>query len=758
MRRRGAAIVTVFTVAAFVVACTDDKRPDGGGAGGAGSRPDPPPAVETLSATGTGPSVEVTWSPVDEAIGYELLAGDQGMVLPVELCQNGECAVSVDAARAPAGETLSIATIGEGDVRSEVTETDVGGSTEPAEHQVRDPDEVLLVEQGYPPRTEVVPVADRREAEQVLEEARENADGTTVREAGFNLPGRPHDTEGEPGEPFPTSSTTWQTQYMGFEELPGEPRGDGVRIAVLDSGVNGIHSSIGGALGPGISLGEEGADTYDAFGHGTGVASLIVGQPEGAVPGIAPGATVMPVKISDNEGHADLENAIEGITWAVDNGADIINISWGWACGGLGPIETCPEGFEAAVDYAEANGVVVVTSAGNNGPADRCPDEFPTNAPQWPAVVDRVISVGGITPWGDVFDCSPRRGDVDVLAPAMQLLVAQSGGGYEVVEGTSYAAPLISGLIAVILAEHPHLTPEDIRRMLPQWTWADGSINVVAVLATLGYYGDGPGDVDVLDVDWIYPYRATFSFGGDHPIATGLLPHANDTVLHGTHWGWARPAPHESQDGQVPFGEITGAIYGMNDGSLQATGRFDYTTTDEIWLGTAEDGSSHGHAEFCPWSAPDGFTPARVYGWPGPVRVGVEAVEVGADQAEIGLTFSPGLGATVERAGHMPPPTFVRNSMDLCRGAFDAYADQPLVDPFRGTPFSSYADAEGYLQEHFETNERMTGYFYDSAPMSVDGITLWSTGGQLITNNGPDPVQQDGDITVEIERWSAADG
>lgn len=181
------------------------------------------------------------------------------------------------------------------------------------------------------------------------------------------------------------------------------------------------------------------------------------------MPGIVPGARLLPVDV----GNAGEDDLINGIIWAVDNGADVINISLAMECASVGPIKNCPDGLRAATDYAESQGVVVVAGAGNNGGgSDIC--FTPTNADIWPAVIDTVISVGGYAPSGEPWACTPDRPDVDLLAPASGLLVADTGGTYRVGQGTSFASPLVAGLIAALLAERPDLTPADIRALLPQ--------------------------------------------------------------------------------------------------------------------------------------------------------------------------------------------------------------------------------------------------------------------------------------------------
>ncbi|NEE02276.1 S8 family peptidase [Phytoactinopolyspora halotolerans] len=292
---------------------------------------------------------------------------------------------------------------------------------------------------------------------------------------------------------------TWQAEAMRFDLLPGDPPGDGVEIATIErGGVDADHPSLAGAVRNGhhvdywnLAVDEQPTavsaqnGVSDPAAHATGVASLMVGQPSGAVPGIAPGATVYPINIGD--GRED--DMIRGIMWAVDAGVDVVNVSQVLGCSSILVFSSCPGDVREATDYAERNGVVVVAAAGNNGGGDGCTGK--TDADQWPAVLDTVISVGAYEPGGEVWQCTPRRADVDVLAPGVRLLLADVGGEHSIGEGTSFAAPLVSGLIAVILAERPDLNPAEIRRSLPNWLGADGRLDVPAALAAAGVLEPG---------------------------------------------------------------------------------------------------------------------------------------------------------------------------------------------------------------------------------------------------------------------------
>lgn len=254
----------------------------------------------------------------------------------------------------------------------------------------------------------------------------------------------------------------WGLDVVNAEAAWTHATGEGIVVAVIDSGVDGEHPDLQGKVITGYHAGTgaiipPGSDS-DTVGHGTHVAGIIAAKDDGrGVVGLAHGALIMPIVIFDPNFVGVLE-AAEGIMWAVDHGANVLNNSWG------GPVYD--QVIKAAFDYALANGVVVVASAGNSGKA------------RWdePEGHAGVISVAAATPT-DRTTFSDLGSWVSVIAPGENILSCvpdewtDSFGErilYEYWGGTSMAAPFVSALAALILEEKPGASPYQVKEIIEE--------------------------------------------------------------------------------------------------------------------------------------------------------------------------------------------------------------------------------------------------------------------------------------------------
>jgi len=242
--------------------------------------------------------------------------------------------------------------------------------------------------------------------------------------------------------------------------------GAGVRVAVIDSGVDDRHPQLRGHVDRGRDLLHGNQDgRQDCVGHGTGVASIIAARPaEGvAFQGLAPGVTIVPVRITEKEEIDGAEvgddgspaDFAEAIRWAAskDGGdARVINLS---------VVMTRDDAqVRRAVAQAVADGVVVVAAAGNNGGREQ------GNPTPYPAAYPGVIGVGAVGPDGARADFSQHGEYVDVVAAGEGVTVAAPGRGHTTQQGTSFATPFVSATAALILQRLPTLTPAQVQRRL----------------------------------------------------------------------------------------------------------------------------------------------------------------------------------------------------------------------------------------------------------------------------------------------------
>jgi type VII secretion-associated serine protease mycosin len=243
-------------------------------------------------------------------------------------------------------------------------------------------------------------------------------------------------------------------------------KGKGVTVAVLDTGVNAKLADLAGAVVPGADT--TGGDTNgltdtdtdpESNGHGTTMAALIVGQGRRTgFLGVAPEAKVMPVRIRGGGADSQYVTALPaGIRYAADHGAKVVNISSGNAAQAY-PNHCSPE-IQQAVTYAIQRDVVVVAAAGNDGTG--------ANAPQMPAACKGVLAVGAFTTTLAAWSKTQRQGYVDAAAPGGQVgSVGRDGRFMNDISGTSQAAALTSGAVALVRAKYPNLKAADVVRRI----------------------------------------------------------------------------------------------------------------------------------------------------------------------------------------------------------------------------------------------------------------------------------------------------
>lgn len=225
-------------------------------------------------------------------------------------------------------------------------------------------------------------------------------------------------------------------------------RGSGVTVAVVDSGVDAAHPDLAGQVVPGTSLlgdGSDGRSDSSSESHGTAIAALIAGTGASdhghGIIGLAPAAKILPVRVSTGS-QVTASLLSQGIIWAADHGASVINIS-------LGTPNPDPL-LKKAVAYAENKDAVVVASAGNNGQT--------SNEVEYPAGFPGVVAVSGTDQTGAFWPTSESGPDITVAAPAAQIASASDDGQYVQADGTSYAAGYVSAALALIRSHNPHLT------------------------------------------------------------------------------------------------------------------------------------------------------------------------------------------------------------------------------------------------------------------------------------------------------------
>ncbi len=263
----------------------------------------------------------------------------------------------------------------------------------------------------------------------------------------------------------PLYSSQWALQAIGAPAAWDQTTGSAnVTVAVLDSGVDLSHPDLAANLVPGWNFVNNTSDPSDDFGHGTHVAGIIgaVGGNGVGVAGINWHVSIMPLKICDAGGSCSLDEEVSALQYAVDHGAKIANASFGGNYGGYQPEED-------AIAAAGQKGLLYVAAAGNAAYDNDLMPFYPASYP-----LDNIISVAATTSSQGLASFSDYGfTSVQTAAPGQDILstMLTSGplsnpSGYGTLSGTSMAAPEVTGAAALLWAEHPDWTMQQIRMRL----------------------------------------------------------------------------------------------------------------------------------------------------------------------------------------------------------------------------------------------------------------------------------------------------
>lgn len=221
-------------------------------------------------------------------------------------------------------------------------------------------------------------------------------------------------------------------------------------VAVVDTGVDRTHADLTGKLLTGYNAISPGQAPNDDNGHGTMVAGIVAagtGNGEG-IAGVVWYGRVMPIKVLDGNGQGFDADIAEGIAWAADHGAKVINLS-------LGGVQDSPA-LADAVKYAAGKGVVIVAASGNYG----------DDTTVYPAAYPEVLAVGATDNAANLTDFSSNGDWLDIAAPGFDITSTYPDDQYATASGTSFAAPITAGVAALVRARYPALTAAEVQARL----------------------------------------------------------------------------------------------------------------------------------------------------------------------------------------------------------------------------------------------------------------------------------------------------
>lgn len=245
------------------------------------------------------------------------------------------------------------------------------------------------------------------------------------------------------------------TERIGLDPAHAVSRGEGVTIAVLDTGVDPNHEALAGRLSP---LGYDFVDndtepwevapnTFDddldgahdeGFGHGTMVAGILAL--------VAPEATILPLRVLDDDARGDVFTICKAIRYAAEQGADIVNLSFGI------PVEV--EAISEQIEFIEDLDILLVAGAGNESSGEN---------PYYPAAESHVVMVAATDSADVKADFSDWGDDIDICAPGTGVRSAFPGGLWALGNGCSFATPIVSAGAALALSSDPSLSPRELR-------------------------------------------------------------------------------------------------------------------------------------------------------------------------------------------------------------------------------------------------------------------------------------------------------
>lgn len=307
----------------------------------------------------------------------------------------------------------------------------------------------------------------------------------------------------EPNDPYYPNESWTRVVHLSdaWSIATGKPS---TVVAVVDSGVRADHPDLAGKVLAGFDFLDNGTNTTDNVGHGTAVAGIIAarGNDGIGIAGAAMDVSILPVKVGNADG-APVSAIAQGVVYAVDQGASVINLS-------LGSESPSPT-LEDAIKYAYSKNVVVVAAAGNQ--ADQV---------SFPASYQQTISVGAANANGDgLANFSSRLSRVDLTAPGVGLVTSywtsSAGDTWASATGTSFSAPVVSGTIALMRSVDPGMFIEDIRHALTataRQTYPAGTL------------GGGAGLLDSAEAlrRALLPSMTGTWQASDQPVASGAAP------------------------------------------------------------------------------------------------------------------------------------------------------------------------------------------------------------------------------------------
>lgn len=300
----------------------------------------------------------------------------------------------------------------------------------------------------------------------------------------------------------PHYSNAWHLPKMAVPTAWDYTQSPGPTIAILDSGVNAAHPDLAAQMVPGWNFYNNNSDTSDVYGHGTKVAgaAAAAGNNGIGVVGVSWRSKIMPIRVTDTAGYGYSSAIANGIVWAADRGARVVNLSFRNVAGDSMIIN--------AANYMRSKGGVVVAAGGNTG------NELVLPASSSITAVAATNSADSRTSW------SSWGNHIDVAAPGEGIWTTTSSGGYGGSSGTSFSSPVTAGVYALMMTANPALSPAELDDILftttvdinaPGWDVYTGHGRVNAAAAVQKAFSAGSADQQAPTASITSPTGGTLS-------------------------------------------------------------------------------------------------------------------------------------------------------------------------------------------------------------------------------------------------------
>lgn len=262
----------------------------------------------------------------------------------------------------------------------------------------------------------------------------------------------------------------WGLRYVKLEytwDIVTQDDLNKIRVAIIDSGVDYDHEDLKRYVAKGYNFVKGNCDISDQYGHGTCVAGIIGAEKNNnkGIAGVASGVQIVPLKVFNDNGIAEINNVIDAIEWCIDNSIDIINLSIGYSMEQLNffdfNIISLFKREQQIIERAIKKNIVIVAAVGNN--SNRTMD--------FPAICEGVIPVASYGIRLDPISIFPsiennRTNEMTIFAPGEYIFTTCPNSTYGYFRGSSFACAFVSGAVALIRSIRPDITPEQIHKMM----------------------------------------------------------------------------------------------------------------------------------------------------------------------------------------------------------------------------------------------------------------------------------------------------